>query len=66
MPDVKIGGKIIKRQTSIKSLGVMLDENLSWKDLIKIIESNYVRNWLDKDSKKSLGLFHEMIKNSKT
>ena len=66
MPDVKIGGKIIKRQTSIKSLGVMLDENLSWKDLIKIIESNYVRNWFDKDYKKNLGLFHEMIKNSKT
>ena len=38
MPELKIGNSIIKRKSSVKFLGVMLDENMSWKDHIKTIE----------------------------
>ena len=38
MPELKIGNNIIKRKSSIKFLGVMLDENKLWKDHIKTIE----------------------------
>ena len=30
LPDLKIVDRVLKRQTSIKLLGVMLDENISW------------------------------------
>ena len=40
MPELKIGNSIIKRKSSVKFLGVMLDENISWKDHIKTIEKN--------------------------
>ena len=32
---MKIGSKSIKKTSSIKFLGVMLDEHISWKDHIK-------------------------------
>ena len=32
--NVNIGGKEIKRTKSVKSLGVIVDENLSWKEHI--------------------------------
>ena len=40
MHKLKIGNSIIKRKSSVKFLGVMLDENISWKDQIKTIEKN--------------------------
>ena len=63
MLDLKIGNKIIKRQTPIEFLQIMLNENLSWKDLIKTVE-NKLKNWLDKIPRKVL--LYEMIKNSTT
>ena len=39
LPDLKIVNNVLKRQTSIKFLGVMLDENISWKEHIKIEEN---------------------------
>ena len=40
MPELKIGNNIIKRKSSVRFLGVMLGENISWKDHIKTIEKN--------------------------
>ena len=39
LPDLKIVNSVLKRQTSIKFLGVMLDENISWKGHIKTVEN---------------------------
>ena len=44
MPELKIGNSIIKRKSSVKFLGVMLDENISWKDHIKTIEKKIAKN----------------------
>ena len=49
LPDLQIANKTIERTFSIKFLGVMLDENIRWKDHIHTIEK--------KDSK-NLGLFY--------
>ena len=38
MSGLKIGNTIIIRKSSFKFLGVMLNENISWKDHIKVIE----------------------------
>ena len=38
MPELKIGNSIIKRKTSVKFLGMILDENILWKDHIKTME----------------------------
>ena len=45
LTDVKIVNNVLKRQTSIKFLGVMLDENISWKEHIKTLESNSYLNY---------------------
>ena len=37
LPTLKIGNKVIEKTPSIKFLGVMLDENVSWKYHIKIV-----------------------------
>ena len=44
MPELKIGSSIIKRKSSVKFLGVMLDENISWKEHIKTIEKKLAKN----------------------
>ena len=44
MPELKIGKSIIKRKSSVKSLGKMVDENISWKDHIKTIEKKPFKN----------------------
>ena len=44
MPELKIGNSIIKRKSSVKFLGGMLDENISWKDHIKTIEKKLAKN----------------------
>ena len=38
IPELKIGNSIIKRKSSVKFLGVMLDEQISCKDHTKTIE----------------------------
>ena len=35
----------IKRSISIKSLGVIVDEHLNWKDQINVIENKLSKNW---------------------
>ena len=42
--DLKIVNSVLKRQTSIKFLGVMLDENISWKEHIKTVENKLSKN----------------------
>ena len=57
----------VERAKSIKFLGVLLDENLSWKDHIKYIENKVVKNigllyrsklFLDKNSLLTLYYSH--------
>ena len=44
IPEFKIGNSIIKRKSSVKFQGVMLDENISWKDDIKTIGKKLAKN----------------------
>ena len=44
LPDLKTVNSVSKRQTSIKFLGVMLDENFSWKEHIKTVENKLSKN----------------------
>ena len=41
MPNSKTGGKITARQLSKKFLGVISNENISWKDHIKTVENKF-------------------------
>ena len=50
LPVLKINNYEIKRSTSIKFLGVMVDEHLNWKDHINVIENKLSKN---------LGLLHK-------
>ena len=46
MPELEIGNSIIKRKSSTKFLGVMLDENILWINIIlKRLKKNYQRYW---------------------
>ena len=44
LPILKISGKNIERDTAIKFLGVMLDENITWEKHIRTIESKLAKN----------------------
>ena len=39
LPELTISNHVIERQEFIKFLGVLLDENLNWKEHIKCTES---------------------------
>ena len=39
LPVLAINGKVIERTTSIKFLGILLDEHLSWKNHISVVEN---------------------------
>ena len=63
LPELKIGNNIIEKATSIKFLGVMIDENISWRDHIKTVENKLSKNigllyqakqFLDENSLKAL------------
>ena len=43
-PILKINNFEIKRTTSIKFLGIMVDENLTWNDQIYILENKLSKN----------------------
>ena len=44
MSELKIGNGISKSKPSVKFLGVMLDENISWYDHIKTTEKKIAKN----------------------
>ena len=44
LSDLHISNKSIERKSSIKFLGVMLDENIAWNDHIHAIEKNIAKN----------------------
>ena len=47
LPKLFINNQVIKRQWSIKFLRILLDENLSWKEHLKLTENKFVKNiWL--------------------
>ena len=63
LPELKIGNNIIEKATSIKFLGVIIDENISWRDHIKTVENKLSKNigllyqakqFLDENSLKTL------------
>ena len=65
LPDLHISNKSIERKSSIKFLGVMLDEHIAWNDHIHAIEKKLaknigllcrVRQFLDKESLKTICL----------
>ena len=50
LPKLTISNHVIERQEFIKFLGVLLDENLNWKEHIKYTENKIAKN---------LGLLHK-------
>ena len=44
LPNLSINGFTVKRERSIKFLGVLLDENITWKDHIQTIENKISKN----------------------
>ena len=50
LPNLKINSNEIKRSSSIKFLGVLVDENLTWIDHITLVENKLSKN---------LGLLHK-------
>ena len=44
LPDLKIANNSIERTTSIKFLGVMIDENITWEDHMHTIEKKLAKN----------------------
>ena len=44
LPDLKMNNSTIKREYGIKFLGVILDENLTWRKHINIIENKISKN----------------------
>ena len=44
LPMLAINGKLIERTTSIKFLGILLDEHLSWKKYISVVENKISKN----------------------
>ena len=44
LPELKINNTIIKREENMKFLGVILDENMTWRHHIKCIESKVSKN----------------------
>ena len=39
LPKLFINNQVIKKQSSIKLLGILLNENLSWKEHLKLTEN---------------------------
>ena len=50
LPNVKINNNEIERSSSVKLLGVLVDENLTWIDHIALVENRLSKN---------LGLLHK-------
>ena len=44
MPSLQLNGSIIERKNSLKFLGVILDEQLTWKKYIQLIENKVSKN----------------------
>ena len=44
LPELKIHNTIIKRERATKFLGIIIDENLTWKNHIELIESKVAKN----------------------
>ena len=44
LSELKIVNSVLKRQPSVEFLGVMLHENISWKEHIKTVENKLSKN----------------------
>ena len=54
-----LNNQVIKRQSSIKFLGILLDENLSWKKHLKLTENKVAKNRRDISLCKNIGLIYK-------
>ena len=67
LPNLKINNNEIKRYSSIKFLGVLVDENLTWIDHITLVENKNLgllhkaKNYLNKKSMVSLYYFFIIV-----
>ena len=50
LPNLKINGSTVESESSIKCLGVWIDENLTWRDHIHTVENKIAKN---------IGLYHQ-------
>ena len=59
LPKPFINNQVIKRQSSVKFLGILLHENLSWRECLKLTQNKVAKNigliykaklYLNKDS----------------
>ena len=44
LPNLNINGVTIERESSIKFLGVWIDENLPWRDHVHTVENKIAKN----------------------
>ena len=44
LPKLFINNQVIKRQSSIKFLGILLNENFSWKESLKLTENKVAKS----------------------
>ena len=44
LPKLFVNNQVIKRQSPIKILGILLDEKFSWKEHLKLIENKVAKN----------------------
>ena len=44
LPAITLNNIEIKRENSVKFLGVIIDENLTWKNLIEVVENKISKN----------------------
>ena len=44
LPKLFVNHQVMKRESSIKFLGILLDENLSWKEHLKLTENKIAKN----------------------
>ena len=44
LPKLFINNQVIKRQSSIKFVGILSDENVSWKEHLKLTENKVAKN----------------------
>ena len=45
LPDLNMNGLTVELESSIKFLGVWMDENLTWRDHIHTVENNTVKKY---------------------
>ena len=61
LPKLFINNQVIKRQLSIKFLGIQLDENLLWKEHLKLTENKVVLKSCSYFTKKDPAAYFKLV-----